>query len=85
MEKKTAPKSRFKKGLHNFAVDVVWQLGRSVEVEAKSRAEAKRIVKGWIDSGELAISLRGNEHTVLDEVEVRTSGEETVGGEIEYF
>lgn len=73
----------FKKGKHKFAVDVHWDVARSYEVEAESREEAQKIIQAKVDAGEICVWTDGFETT--DDVEVRTSGEETKEGEIQYF
>ena len=75
--------TRFKTGKHKFAVDVYWTVARSFEVEAESRAEAQRIVQERVDRGDVCVWNDGFETT--DDVEVSTSGEELVNGEIQYF
>ena len=73
----------FKTGKHKFTVDVHWDVARSYEVEAESREEAQRIIQEKVERGDVCVWNDGFEAT--DDVEVRTSGEETPDGEIEYF
>lgn len=75
--------TRFKTGKHKFAVDVYWTVARSYEVEAESRDEAQRIVQERVDRGDVCVWHDDFEAT--DDVEVSTSGEEKVNGEIQYF
>lgn len=75
--------TRFKKGKHKFAVDVYWTVARSYEVEAESRDEAQRIVQERVDRGDVCVWYDDFEPT--DDVEVCTSGEEKVNGEIMYY
>ena len=72
----------YKKGKHKFAVDVHWDVARSYEVEAETREEAQRIVQERVDKGEICVWNDGFEAT--DDVDIKTSGEETVNGEIMY-
>ena len=73
----------FKKGKHKFLVDVHWDVARTYEVEAESADEAQKIIQAKVDAGEICVWTDGFETT--DDVEVRTSGEETKEGEIQYF
>ena len=73
----------FKKGKHKFAVDVHWDVARSFVVDAESREEAQRIVQAKVDAGEICVWTDGFEAT--DDCEVKTSGDEKVNGEIQYF
>ncbi len=75
--------SPFKSGKHKFAVDVHWDVAKSYEVEAESREEAQKIIQEKVDAGEICVWTDGFE--AMDDVEVRTSGEETKEGEIQYF
>lgn len=74
---------RFKTGKHKFAVDVLWTVARSYVVDAETREEAQRIVQERVDKGEICVWNEGFEAT--DDVEVSTSGEEKVNGEIMYY
>lgn len=73
----------FKTGKHKFTVDVHWDVAKSYEVEAESREEAQKIIQEKVDAGEICVWTDGFE--AMDDVEVRTSGEETKEGEIQYF
>lgn len=73
----------FKTGKHKFVVDVHWDVARTYEVEAESREEAQKIIQDKVDAGEISVWTDGFE--AMDDVEVRTSGEETKEGEIQYF
>lgn len=73
----------FKKGKHQFVVDVHWDVARSYDVEAESREEAQKIIQDKVDAGEICVWTDGFE--TMDDVEVRTSGDETNEGEIQYF
>ncbi len=74
---------KFKKGKHQFEVDVFWVVAKSYEVEATNRKEAQKIVQDMVDRGDVSVWSDGFEAT--DGVEVRTSGEELKNGMIEHF
>lgn len=65
-----------------YAVDIHWDVAKCVEVKAKSREDAERIVFERIRNGEVCVWTDGFEAT--DYVEVECHGEENADGEIEF-
>ena len=66
-----------------FYVDIHWDVARGIEVKAKSKDEAERLVRDMIDKGEVDVWRDGFEAT--DDVTVVCSGEENKKGEISFY
>lgn len=75
----------FKTGKHKFVVDVHWDVTRTYEVEAKSREEAQKIIQDQVDAGEISVGVWKDGFEAMDDVEVRTSGEEKNDGSICFY
>lgn len=66
-----------------FVVDVHWDVHKSYEVKAKSKAAAQKQIDDLVDSGEVCVWTDGFEAGEVEEI--RVSGEENEEGEIEYY